>query len=248
MSQEFGLIGRGISHSFSADYFNGKFRDEGIDARYMLFDLPEVSHFRDIIAAHPDLIGLNVTSPYKRDIIPFLDSLSPEAEDLEAVNVIRIITDRRGRKKLHGHNTDCRGFEKTLEGLIGKDVRAIVLGTGGASSAVCYALRKKGIEPFITSRNPKESEISYPEASRLIPDISLIINATPVGMHPHIDSFPDIDYSLLTPSHICYDLIYNPAETGFLKKAAAQGARTVNGLQMLLNQAELSWQIWNDSE
>lgn len=242
----FGLIGKDISHSFSACYFNRKFLREGIDASYQLFDLPEISEFKNIIASCPALRGINVTSPYKREIIPYLDSLSPEASQLNAVNVVEFIR-ANGAVKLKGHNTDSEGFRKTLPRLIEKDTKALILGTGGASSAVAMALSKEGVPYKIVSRSPSVGEIDYYQASGLLGDYCLVINATPVGMGNLTGSAPDLDYSRITPSHICYDLIYNPAKTLFLNKAEERGAVTVNGLEMLYNQAELSWNIWNDN-
>lgn len=239
----YGLIGRGISHSFSAEFFNSKFAAENLDAHYDLFDIHDVSEFPAIIAAIPALAGLNVTSPFKREVIPFLDDLSPEAEALQAVNVIKIFR-QDGAVRLTGHNTDWEGFGMTLDGI--RADKALVLGTGGASSAVAYALSRRGIEYIRVSRNPLSDDIGYEEASSLIPSCPMIINATPVGMHPFTDNAPAIDYSLLSSRHICYDLIYNPEETLFMKKSAEMGARTINGFQMLVNQALLSWQIWRE--
>lgn len=247
----FGLIGRKISHSFSADYFNRKFREEGIEAEYLNFDLRNISELHEILNRYPDLVGLNVTSPYKREVIPFLHILSPTAMSLQAVNTILI-----DGKTLKGFNTDAPGFECTIPSLrlqICGDLKsALVLGSGGASSAVCHALAKLDISYFVVSRRSdstlKENTpiISYSQANLLIPSCELIINATPIGMYPDIEAFPNIDYTKLSNRHICYDLIYNPPETMFLKLAGKHGAQTINGLRMLLNQAELSWNIWNE--
>lgn len=251
----YGLIGRGITHSFSSEYFNDKFRREGIAADYRNFDIDDISRLIHIVKSYPRLSGLNVTSPYKREVIPFLDSLSPEAESLNAVNVIRI--HRTGDSfKLYGFNTDSPGFGMTLPALLSKDVtnlqskktrpfQALILGTGGAASAVGLALTKISI-PYKTVSRGKNGDLRYCDLPSLISDYRLIINATPVGMYPHTEEAPDIPYDLLRPDHICYDLIYNPSQTLFLKKAAAMGAATANGLQMLLNQAELAWQIWKE--
>lgn len=240
----FGLVGRGIGHSFSAGFFNDKFRREGREAEYRPFDLNDISQLKGILDHTPGLCGLNVTSPYKREVIPFLDSLSPEAQALQAVNTIEVISNPDGTRTFRGHNTDCPGFGMTLEGLVAPGTEALVLGTGGASSAVQLALTKRGISYHVVSRSPRQNEISYKEADELIPSAILIINATPVGMHPHVEEYPDIDYDKISADHICYDLIYNPSETLFLKKASRNGAKTVNGLQMLHNQANLSWEIW----
>lgn len=245
---EYGLIGRGIGHSFSANYFNTKFARECIAANYSLFDLSDITMLPTLLDSHPGLKGLNVTSPYKRDVIKYLDSLSPEAEALGAVNVVEFQEDPDGGRILRGHNSDYGGFKKTLSE-IGSEVReapALVLGTGGASSAVQLALKTEGIGFKVVSRHPEGEEISYDEANCLLPSCSLVVNATPVGMAPNVNAAPDIDYDRITPRHFFYDLIYNPSETQFLKRAAARGARVLNGLPMLLNQAELSWKIWNE--
>lgn len=246
MHREFGLIGRGLSHSFSARYFNCKFEAEGLDASYALFDIDKISSLADLLS-RTHISGLNVTSPYKREVIPFLDLLSDEAEALNAVNVIEFIHDDRRRLILKGHNTDWEGFNLTLN-VLPPVKGALILGTGGASSAVALALAKRGIQHKVVSRTPSEDQIGYDEANSLIPSHNLIVNATPLGMFPHIDSSPGIDYESLSHSHICYDLIYNPEETLFMKLSKDNGARTFNGLQMLKNQAELAWKIWNRNE
>lgn len=242
---EYGLIGRGIGHSFSADFFNAKFARENIDALYSLFDLHDISLFPSLLKEHPALKGLNVTSPYKREVIPFLSSISEEAQKLQAVNVIRIDRASDGTVSMHGHNTDSRGFGMTLPKNL-NGFKALVLGTGGAASAVCAALQEARVGYKVVSRTPSSHQIDYKEASSLIPRCRLIINASPVGMHPDVYSAPKIDYDKLTPEHFCYDLIYNPGETLFLKLAKAKGAHTQNGLEMLLNQAILAWEIWNE--
>lgn len=246
MSRQFGLIGRQISHSFSADYFNRKFEREGIDARYDLFDLESINQLPEILNNNPDLVGLNVTSPYKREIIPFLDSISEDAREMNAVNVVKI-SRNGGRIILEGYNTDSEGFRQTLPPLLSglTSNNALILGTGGASSAVKRAFEKEGIEYKIVSRKNSGDCIDYAEASLLIPDSGIIVNATPVGMEDLIDQAPALDYNLINYHHLLYDLIYNPEETLFLKKGKEKGAKTSNGLQMLLNQADLAWQIWN---
>lgn len=249
MVEEYGLIGRGIGHSFSANYFNNKFEKESIDARYSLFDLQNIEEIEKILEDHPNLRGLNVTSPYKREVIRYVDSLSPAAKELNAVNVVSVLRSPSGELYLKGDNSDYEGFRKTLKDIISgnKDLKALILGTGGASTAVALALRIENIPYKVVSRNPKEDEIGYDKMNELLEDYRLIINATPLGMYPDVDKAPDIDYSRLTEKHICYDLIYNPAETTFLKKAKNKKARIINGLDMLLNQAELSWKIWKEN-
>ena len=240
---EYGLIGRGISHSFSAAYFNEKFKKENIEAIYIPLDLEKIDNLHGLIESHPNLKGLNVTSPYKRDVIPFLDSLSEEARLLEAVNVIKI-SKCGGKTILEGYNTDCPGFGETIELLKGNGIKALVMGTGGAASAVSLALKKADIQYKIVSRNPVGNQIGYNDMKEYLPTHHLLINATPIGMYPHTECCPAVDFSYISPYHICYDLIYNPSETVFLRKSIEKGATVVNGLKMLLNQAELSWKIW----
>lgn len=249
MVEEYGLIGRGIGHSFSANYFNDKFEKESIDASYSLFDLHNIEEIKKIFEEHPNLRGLNVTSPYKRDVIRYVDSLSPAAKELNAVNVVSVLRSPLGELFLKGDNSDYEGFRLTLKDLFSdkEDVKAMIMGTGGASTAVALALRMENIPYKIVSRNPKEDEIGYEEMNEMLKDYQLIINATPLGMYPDVDKAPDIDFSRLTEKHICYDLIYNPSETTFLKKAKKRKSRTINGLDMLLNQAELSWKIWKEN-
>lgn len=247
--REFGLIGRHISHSFSAGYFADKFVKEGIDAVYHSFDLDSIDDLPRIIAERENLVGLNVTSPYKREVIPFLDSMSEEARELEAVNVISIRRDADGTPVLTGHNTDAEGFRTTLSSLdLPEDVKALILGTGGAASAVEYALRKERIPSLTVSRNPKGEMISYAEAENLLESHRLIINATPLGMWPDTDGIPLLDLRNITSGNILYDLIYNPPLTRFLQEGEKRGAKVMNGLRMLINQAELSWNIWNGKE
>lgn len=248
MVEEYGLIGRGISHSFSANYFNNKFSREGIQARYSLYDLEKIDDLKSLLESHPNLRGLNVTSPYKRDVIKYLDELSDEANELQAVNTISIIHSSSNKIKLKGFNTDYQGFKLTLSDIVNSKTKAIVLGTGGASAAVGKALSVEGIPYLLVSRNPKRGEASYSEINSLLPERKLIINATPVGMYPRLNECPDLDYDKITDSHICYDLIYNPEETLFLKKSKEKGAKIINGMQMLINQAEQSWKIWQSTK
>lgn len=237
---EYGLIGRGLSHSFSADFFNEKFRREGIEARYLLFDIPTIDQFSTILSDHPSLRGLNVTSPYKREVMRYLDELSPEAAAIGAVNVIEFTADG----KLRGHNTDWDGFCSTIPGVT---KRAFIMGTGGAASAVALAFEKKGIDYSFVSRTPEKGQLNYEEMNAQLEDETMLINATPLGMYPLTDMIPDVDFSKINRSHFCYDLIYNPAETKFLKEAAKRGARTKNGLEMLKGQAVVAWKIWERS-
>ena len=229
---KFALIGHPVEHSFSAQYLNSRFKNEGIDAHYELIDLPHIAEFPTLIQSNK-YNGFNVTIPHKRAIIPYLDSLSPEATAIEAVNVIQITNN-----KLIGHNTDIIGFHETLTPLLKPyHTHAVILGTGGASQAVQYVLHQLNI-PF---RLITHNELDTNTITQLAP---IIINTTPLGMHPNTNTKPNIDYSQITPNHLIYDLVYNPTETQFLKLAKQQGATTQNGLAMLHRQADAALKIW----
>jgi shikimate dehydrogenase len=238
--KQYGLIGYPLSHSFSPDFFNKKFKAENIDAQYTAFPLATVSSFKDLLAAEPNLAGLNVTIPYKTSIIPFLDELSTAAEKIGAVNCIQF---KQGR--LIGHNTDFIGFADSLKPLLqSKHKRALILGTGGASKAVAYALNALSI-PYQYVSSSDSSALQYAAINKKILDAhQIIINTTPLGMSPATDACPALPYHLLNENHLVYDLIYNPEQTKFLATAAAQGAQTKNGAEMLYLQAEKSWDIW----
>lgn len=242
----FGLIGKKLGHSFSANFFNKKFADEGIDNVYKLFPLPDITDFPALIKENPDLQGLNVTIPYKQEVIPYLDCLSEEVMDMGAVNVIKFSRDNN-RVFLKGYNTDYIGFKNSLMPLLRPDImNALVLGTGGASKAVGYALKQLGINVTFVSRNPKEGQLSYDDLTNaLIEKNLLIVNTTPLGMFPDVESCPPIPYQFLTDKHICFDVVYNPEETEFMKRAKARGATVENGIQMLKLQAIAAWDIWN---
>ncbi|RBN50806.1 shikimate dehydrogenase family protein [Flavobacterium psychrolimnae] len=242
--KRFGLLGRNISYSFSKGYFTDKFNNENfVGCSYENFDIPEISDFPEVIKNTTDLKGLNVTIPYKETVIPFLDKLSKKAEIIGAVNTIRIT--KKG--KLKGYNTDYYGFKKSLEPLLlPQHKKALILGTGGASKGVAFALDELNIPYTFVSREAKENGIDYDRINATTFDnYQIIINATPVGTSPNVDAFPLIPYEFFTDKHIAYDLIYNPAETQFLKKAKQQGAQIKNGLDMLIFQAEKAWKIWN---
>lgn len=247
VTSEYGLIGKKLGHSFSADFFNQKFAEEGIDAVYHLFPLPSIQKFPKLLENHPSLRGLNVTIPYKQEVIPFLNSLSEEAKEIGAVNVIKIERTETG-VGLKGFNTDCIGFRDSLQPLLPPEVKeALILGTGGASKAVKYVLEKLGIKPLLVSRSPGKGNITYDSINaEILSRCLLIVNTTPLGMSPNVESYPPLPYNLLTPSHICYDLVYNPAVTEFMKRSAAMGATVKNGLEMLEGQAIAAWQIWNN--
>ena len=228
----FALIGHPVSHSFSAQYLNARFKNEGIDAHYELIDLPDVAVFPTLIQSGK-YDGFNVTIPHKRAIIPYLDHLSPEAKAIGAINVIQITNNQ-----LIGHNTDIIGFHDTLTPLLKPfHTHAVILGTGGASQAVQYVLSQLNI-PF---RLVTHKELDANTITNLSP---IIINTTPLGMHPHTHTAPNIDYAQLTPQHLLYDLVYNPTETRFLQLGAQHGATTQNGLAMLHRQADATLNIW----
>jgi shikimate dehydrogenase len=244
----FGLIGYPLGHSFSKGFFSDKFKNENItDCVYNNYPIDSIQKFKQLINENPDFTGLNVTIPYKEQVIPFLDAVNPEAQEIGAVNTIKIQNTSSG-KKLTGFNTDVYGFETSLKPLL-KDYHknALILGTGGASKAIKYILKKLDIS-FISAsiEELKENEIRYSDITKeLIGEYLLIINATPLGTFPKVDTCPDIQYRYITSKHVLFDLVYNPEETLFLKKGKEQGAKVKNGLQMLHLQAEKAWTIWN---
>lgn len=246
-SKIYGLIGYPLTHSFSMRYFNNKFESENIDAEYVNFEIPDIGDLMEVISENPDLSGLNVTIPYKEQIIPYMDEMDSEASLIGAVNVVKIIRGRNGDIRLKGYNSDAMGFQNSIAPLINdKRRKALILGTGGASKAVHRALINLGVEPVFVSRHPESGELAYTDLTpEVMAEHRVIINCTPLGMYPAIDNCPDIPYNLLTPDHLCYDLIYNPDVTTFMKKAQANGTEVKNGLEMLLLQAFESWNIWN---
>ena len=240
---KYGLIGRHIDYSFSKTFFNNKFDREQIKASYHNFDLQDIAEFPELIPNTKNLSGLNVTIPYKEQVIPYLDCLDDNAKAIGAVNTIKFT-----KHGLKGFNTDYIGFQKALQPFLSKNHnKALILGTGGASKAIAYTLDELDITYKFVSRNPKKEELSYTDLNQdILKAYTLIINCTPLGTHPNIEAKPDIPYHLLTSHHLAYDLIYNPAETTFLELARKQGATTTNGLVMLQEQAKAAWQIWND--
>lgn len=244
-SKLYGLIGYPLGHSFSQNYFNQKFEAEGIDARYINFEIPEIADLHNILARNPKLSGLNVTIPYKQQVIPLLDEIDAEAAAIGAVNVIKFIR-RDNRLVLKGYNSDIIGFRDSIAPMITENhTNALILGTGGASRAIAYALKSLGIEYTFVSRRPADGVITYADITPEIMDTNkIIVNTTPLGMYPHVDECPDIPYDLLTPYHLCYDLLYNPDVTMFMKRSSDAGAVVKNGLEMLLLQAFAAWQIW----
>ena len=244
--KKFGLIGYPLEHSFSKSFFNDKFHSEKIDAEYVNFEIANIQDFTKVVNNNKDIAGLNVTIPYKEQIIPYLDGIDKDAADIGAVNVIKITVDK-GEKKLIGFNSDIIGFTKSIKPLLKEhNKKALILGTGGASKAIFHGLKKLGIESTFVSRSPKEGMITYQDINEeIMQEYSVIVNCSPVGMFPKVDKCPDIPYSLLTEKHLLYDLIYNPDETLFMKKGAEHGATTKNGLEMLIYQAYGAWEIWN---
>ncbi|OIQ22808.1 shikimate dehydrogenase [Lacinutrix sp. MedPE-SW] len=243
--RKFGLIGKDIEYSFSRNYFKIKFKTEDIsDASYENFDLVSIDLFKKELKKNKAIEGFNVTIPYKESIIPYLDKLNKKAKAIGAVNTIKIT--KKG--KYVGYNTDFYGFKNTLKPhLKTYHKKALILGTGGASKAVAYALKKLDIEFLFVSRTPKnKNEITYSDLNKtIIENHKIIINCTPLGTHPNIESYPDIPYQYLTNKHLLFDLIYNPSETKFLNLGKQKEAKIINGYDMLALQAEKSWQIWN---
>ncbi len=241
--RHYGIIGFPLHHSFSAKYFNEKFETSGIDAEYSLYavDKGEWMKGERLKEFLESLDGFNVTLPYKQAIIPYLERLDETAEAIGAVNVVY---------KHVGYNTDCLGFMGSMQPLLREDDRkALVLGTGGASKAVCYGLRKLGIIPTLVSRTPKEGMLGYDELTQEVMEAhTIIINCTPLGMAPDVNSFPPIPYEQITARHLLFDCIYNPEETLFLQKGKAQGAMIKNGMEMLVGQAKAAWKIWNSDK
>ena len=262
--KQYGLIGYPLTHSFSKKFFTEKFENENIeDHAYDLYEIKNLSDFPELLRAIPKLCGLNVTVPHKIGVMYYLDWVHPDAKEVDAVNCIRITAESpiaavfagevgiKGHEfRLEGYNTDVYGFEESLKPLLkAHHTQALVLGTGGASRAVKYVLNKLNIYTQFVSREADTDRIRYEDLTpEIISKYKLIINTTPLGMAPNTDKCPDIPYEALTNEHLLYDLIYNPAETLFLQKGREQGAATKNGYDMLLLQAEKSWEIWNSKE
>ncbi|NNE33110.1 MAG: shikimate dehydrogenase [Winogradskyella sp.] len=244
--QIFGLVGRDISYSFSRGYFADKFKKEDLPHGYVNIDINDISQLEDYIQNTPNLKGLNVTIPYKEEVIPLLDNLNKRAKKIGAVNTIRFTTN----KKLKGYNTDYYGFKNSLKPhLRAHHTSALILGTGGASKAIAYALSKLNIKVSYVSRSAKKGvRFLYTDLTEaIISEFQIIINCTPIGTFPKIDDCPNIPYTAITHKHILYDLIYNPEQTKFLQYGELKKATTINGLEMLKLQAEKSWEIWNKS-
>jgi shikimate dehydrogenase len=244
---EYGLIGFPLIHSFSRQFFSDKFREEGIDAQYLNFEMETVDGLRALIAEHPQLRGLNVTIPHKQNVMALLDEISDEAREIGAVNVIAINRGADGKARLKGHNADVVGFEDSIRPLLKPHhKRALVLGTGGASKAISYGLRRLGLEITPVSRTERPGALTYRQlTAEVMAEHTVVVNCTPLGTFPHEETYPDLPYGLLTERHLLYDLVYNPAKTQFLLRGEAQGAAIKNGLEMLHLQALASWEIWN---
>ena len=243
----YGLIGMPLGHSFSSQFFNDKFKRESFSGEYRNFQLEDIGELMELIAEYDNLSGLNVTIPYKQQVIPYLDEISDDAKAIGAVNVVKFIRDN-GDLRLKGYNSDFIGFAESLKPLlVGNEKSALVLGSGGASKAVAYALKKLGIDVVTVSRRKSDDAISYSDIdNKVMVDNQIIVNTTPLGMYPKVDEYPDIPYGLITSSHICYDLTYNPEVTAFLRLSAENGAKIKNGHEMLIIQALKSWEIWNE--
>ena len=246
---KYGLIGYPLGHSFSIGYFNEKFENEDINATYENFEIPSIDGLPEILDSNPNLRGLNVTIPYKEKVIGFLDALSKDAREIGAGNVIRV-THKGSKTILKGFNSDVIGFTQSIEPLLERfHKKALVLGTGGASKAIEYGLRKLGLETLKVSRTEKPGTIQYSKITpETIKEYNVIVNCTPIGMYPHADECPNLPYEAMDGHTLLYDLIYNPDETLFMKRGKAHGAIVKNGLEMLLLQAFASWEFWNSKE
>ena len=272
---KYGIIGYPLGHSFSRGFFTEKFAREGIDAQYLNFEIPDVAMLKDVLRDNPELRGLNVTLPHKQAVIPLLDELSDEAREIGAVNVIRIDPPRpslKGRENkkspfkgdleglrslplregwggsLKGFNSDIIGFTESIKPLLlPHHKKALVLGTGGASKAICVGLKRLGLEWKYVSRMPREGMMTYKDiTAETLQEYTVIVNCSPVGMFPKVDEAPAIPYEYLTPKHLLFDCVYNPEDTLFMQKGREHGATTKNGLEMLHLQAVASWRFWNE--
>lgn len=246
---KYGLIGYPLGHSFSISFHNQRFADEGINAKYLNFEISSIDDLPAVLGSNPELKGLNVTIPYKEKVIPFLDYVSPEARAIGAVNVIRVV--HEGKKIiLRGYNSDVIGFTQSIEPMLEPyHKKALVLGTGGASKAIAYGLRSLGLECVFVSRYERPDTIQYNTITpEVVKEYNVIVNCTPLGMFPKTDECPLLPYEALDERNILYDLIYNPDETLFMRRGAEHGAAVKNGLEMLLLQAFASWEFWQGRE
>ena len=244
---KYGLIGYPLGHSFSISYHNQRFADEGINAKYMNFEIPTIDDLLQVLSQNPELKGLNVTIPYKQQVMPFLDYISPEARAIGAVNVIRVVHEGKNIK-LRGYNSDVIGFTQSLEPMLEPHhKKALVLGTGGAAKAVAYGLNSLGLEYVYVSRYERPDTIQYERITpEIVKEYNVIVNCTPLGMAPKTNTCPQLPYEALNERNILYDLIYNPDVTLFMQRGTERGATVKNGLEMLILQAMASWEIWNN--
>lgn len=243
----YGLIGHPLGHSFSSQYFTDKFESEEIDAEYRNFDISNIDEIIEVLAGTPDLKGFNVTIPYKQKITPFLDDISKEAREIGAVNVVKV--SRSGNNiRLHGFNSDYIGFSESITPLLSSHhKKALILGTGGASKAIDYALRRLGLECIFVSRYNRPGTVTYKDIGPDdIKEYEVIVNCTPVGMYPKSNECPLLPYESMSSDNLLYDLVYNPEQTLFMRKGKQSGAIVKNGLEMLILQAMASWEIWNN--
>ena len=239
--KHFALIGYPLGHSLSASYFGEKFAREGIDAEYSPLPIERVE---EVLPHCEELSGFNVTIPHKQAIMPFLSAISEEAEAIGAVNCVKVTPNG-----LEGYNTDVIGIRKSLEGVTLTGAKAVVLGTGGASKAVQYALREGGAKVAVVSRAEGSADLTYNDlTAEFIAECDIIVNTTPLGMFPNMESAPALPYSALSSKHTLFDCVYNPRQTKFLRLGAEQGAHTIDGMTMFIAQAEASWEIWNNRE
>lgn len=239
----YGLLGHPLGHSFSRKFHNARFQELGVDAVYENYDVDDVQQLPAILAANPDLRGMNVTIPYKQAVMQFLAELDPVAQRIGAVNTLKVLPDGT----LKGYNTDIIGFRESLKPMLpeGLQTSALVLGTGGASKAIFVALEEMGFHPVYVSRTAAENRLTYADLTpAVMASHQIIVNCTPLGMYPKVDDCPDIPYHLLTPGHICFDCVYNPVVTRFMELSAARGAKVKNGQEMLEGQAIASYNIW----
>ncbi len=246
--RKFGLIGYPLGHSFSGKYFSEKFAREGImDCSYENYPLETLNRFPELIFETPELCGLNITIPYKTEIINYIDDTDPAVKEIGAVNVLKIKR-IENQIRISGYNSDITGIKVSVMPFVAEHIKnAIILGTGGSSKAVAYTLKKMDIGVTFVSRTKKKDCITYGDlTSRVIRKADLIINTTPLGMFPDITTMPDINFNLLNEKHILFDLVYNPEFTAFLRKGKERGCKIITGLKMLYAQAERSWEIWND--
>ncbi|MEY2903157.1 MAG: hypothetical protein RLY89_2263 [Bacteroidota bacterium] len=241
----YGLLGYPLSHSFSQKYFTEKFQNLGLkDIAYENFSIPNIDELQEILDKRAGLAGFNITIPYKKEVLAFLDHASQAVQEIGACNCVRIVNGKR-----IGYNTDVVGFEQTLAPFLKPHhKKALILGTGGASAAVEWVLKKLGIDYLSVSRTVSDNTITYEQIDEAIMTThTLVINTTPLGMYPNMDACPNLPYLFMNEQHHLFDLVYNPEETQFLAKGKSQGASIQNGWEMLILQAEESWRIWNEA-